>query len=240
MLACDDALVREDQLPTITLDPPILIAAFSEPHRVLSWSMLRPGYQMARRVAWLEVRNADLPAGVDAAQLIAARVARAGIDDAVLFVTSRDIRRHHLVRAAAELERAACVTTVGLSNGERIGMRLHEPPPVAGTINTLVKVSRPLCDAAFIEAISIVSEARTAAVIDAGVRRKGVVVTGTGTDCIAVAAPLAGEPAQFAGKHTALGEAIGDAVYRATADGIREWKVDFEAMQAGIARQTTA
>ncbi len=227
-------------MPTITLDPPILIATFEEPHRVLSWSMLRPGYQTVRRIAWLEVRNADLPAGIDAAQLIAARVARAGIDDAVLFVTSRDIRRHHLVRAAVETERATCVTTVGLSNGERVGMRLHEPPPVAGTINTLVKVTRPLTEAAFIEAISIVSEARTAAVIDAGVRRKGVVVTGTGTDCIAVAAPLVGEPAQFAGKHTALGEAIGDAVYRATAEGIREWRVDFDAMQARIGRQPAA
>jgi adenosylcobinamide amidohydrolase len=227
-------------LPTITLEPPILIATFDEPHRVLSWSMLRPGYQMVRRIAWLEVRNTDLPPGVDAAQVIEARVARAGIDDAVLFVTSRDIRRHHLVRAAAESERATCVTTVGLSNGERIGMRLHEPPPVAGTINTLVRVSGSLSEAAYIEAISIVSEARTAAVIDAGVRRKGVVVTGTGTDCIAVAAPLAGEPAQFAGKHTALGEAIGDAVYRATAEGIREWQVDFDEMQACIARQATA
>jgi adenosylcobinamide amidohydrolase len=222
------------------LDPPILIAAFDEPHRILSWSMLRPGYQLAQRVAWLEVRNADLPAGVDAAQLIAARVVCAGIDDAVVFVTSRNIRRHHLVRAAAESERATCVTTVGLSNGERVGMRLHEPPPVAGTINTLVSVSRPLTEAAFIEAISIVSEARTAAVVDAGVRRKGVVVTGTGTDCIAVAAPLAGGPAEFAGKHTALGEAIGDAVYRATAEGIREWKVDFDEMQARVARQATA
>lgn len=227
-------------MPTITLDPPILIAAFDEPHRILSWSMLRPGYQTVRRVAWLQVRNEDLPAGVDAAQLIAARVARAGIDDAVLFVTSRDIRRHHLVRAAADTERATCVTTVGLSNGERVGMRLHEPLPVAGTVNTLVKLSRPLSDAAYIEAISIVSEARTAAVIDAGVRRKGIVVTGTGTDCIAVAAPLTGEPAQFAGKHTALGEAIGDAVYRATADAIREWQVDFEEMQARIGRQATA
>ena len=202
--------------------------------------MLRPGYQTVRRVAWLQVRNEDLPAGVDAAQLIAARVAHAGIDDAVLFVTSRDIRRHHLVRAAADTERATCVTTVGLSNGERVGMRLHEPLPVAGTVNTLVKLSRPLSDAAYIEAISIVSEARTAAVIDAGVRRKGIVVTGTGTDCIAVAAPLTGEPAQFAGKHTALGEAIGDAVYRATADAIREWQVDFEEMQARIGRQATA
>ena len=62
----------------------------------------------------------------------------------------------------------------------------------------------------------------------------------TGTDCIAVAAPLSGEPAQFAGKHTALGEAIGDAVYRATAEGIREWRVDFDEMQARIGRQTAA
>ncbi|MEI9901841.1 MAG: adenosylcobinamide amidohydrolase [Hyphomicrobium sp.] len=114
----------------------------------------------------------------------------------------------------------------GLSNSERVGTRLHRPPVFAGTINTLVHVAQPLSDAALIEAISIATEARTTAVLDAGVERAGLTITGTGTDCIAIAAPLGDNAACYAGKHTAIGEAIGAAVYEATADGIRDWKTD--------------
>ena len=151
---------------SVKLEPPFLLATFPVPHQVLSWSMLRPGFQTAHRVAWLEIHNCDLPPDVDAGQVIRDRVGRAGLDDAVVFVTSRDVRRHHLERVAVETERATCLTTVGLSNGERVGLRLHQPPPLAGTINTLVVVSRPLAEAALIEAVSIATEARTAAVLN--------------------------------------------------------------------------
>ena len=36
----------------------------------------------------------------------------------------------------------------------------------------------------------------------------------------------------FAGKHTAIGECIGAAVYKATAEGIRTWQADFAALLA--------
>lgn len=215
-----------DEHFSIALNPPFIVVSFAADQRILSWSMLRPGLQLARRVAWLEVRNADLPANVDAGAVIRSRVADAGLDDAVVLVTSRDIRRYRFVHARVEDEDARCLTTVGLSNSERVGVRLHQPPPFAGTINTLVHVPRPLSEAALIEAISIATEARTAAVLDAGVRRGGLTITGTGTDCIAVAAPVGSDEISYAGKHTAIGEAIGAAVYEATAEGIREWKLD--------------
>ena len=88
-----------------------------------------------------------------------------------------------------------------------------------------------------IEAVSIATEARTAAVLDLGERRKGVAVTGTGTDCIAIAAPLGDDAAVFAGKHTAIGECIGAAVYKATAEGIRTWQTDFAALMARSNKQ---
>jgi adenosylcobinamide amidohydrolase len=85
--------------------------------------------------------------------------------------------------------------------------------------------------------VSIATEARTAAVLDSGERRKGVAVTGTGTDCIAIAAPLGDDAAAFAGKHTAIGECIGAAVYKATAEGIRAWRSDTAALREGSNRQ---
>jgi adenosylcobinamide amidohydrolase len=218
--------MQMQETPSLILNPPFLIATFAQPQRVLSWSMLRPGIVVARRVAWLEVRNADLPPDIDAMEVVRERVSRAGLDDAVVLVTSRDIRRFRRELASIEGEAATCVTTVGLSNSERVGERLHRPPHFAGTINTLVHVERPLSEGALIEAMSIATEARTAAVMDSGVRRGGLAITGTGTDCIAVAAPLREAEVRYAGKHTAVGEAIGAAVYRATAAGIGDWMVD--------------
>ena len=211
---------------SIALAPPHLVVAFNGPHQVLSWAPLHPGLQVASRVAWLEVRNADLPPEVDALEIIRQRIAAAGLDDAVTLVTSRDISRYQVARATVEDQHVRCIATVGLSNSERVGTRLHQPPPFAGTINLLVHIGQPLTEGAMLEAMSIATEARTAAVIDSDIARGGLAVTGTGTDCVAVAAPRGDTPQQYAGKHTALGEATGAAVYRAVADGIKDWLID--------------
>jgi adenosylcobinamide amidohydrolase len=63
-------------------------------------------------------------------------------------------------------------------------------------------------------------------VIEARVERGGLAITGTGTDCIAIAAPFGEDPLPYAGKHTAIGEAIGACVHRAVADGISDWLID--------------
>ncbi len=212
---------------TLCCRPPFLVATFERPQLLLSWSLTRPGFQSARRVAWLEVRNADLPPGQDPLAVIAGMLEEAGLGDAVALVTSRAIARHHVAEATVEGYRAVCVATVGLSNGERVGERSRVPVPLPGTINLLVHVSHALTEAAMIETVSVVTQARTLAVIEAGVERGGVAVTGTGTDCIVVAAPAEGEAQAFAGLHTATGEAVGRAVYHAMREGIAVWKRDF-------------
>lgn len=197
--------------------------------------MLRPGLQQVQRIAWIEVRNSDLPPDVDASDVIRARVVDGGLSDAVVLVTSRDIGRYCCAHASVDGQDAHCLTTVGLSNSERVGARLHQPPNFPGTINTLVHIAHALSEAAMLEAISIATEARTTAVLDADVRRGALTVTGTGTDCIAIAAPTGSPEASYAGKHTAIGEAIGAAVYRATAEGIADWKADISAAQRPVA-----
>jgi adenosylcobinamide amidohydrolase len=211
--------------------PPHLVASFDAPQAMLSWSIARPGFQVASRVAWREVRNADLPASEDPADSIQRLMADADLADAICLVTSRDITRYHLAQAAVEGVVATTLATVGLSNGERVGQRCSEPVPLPGTINVLLHVSCPMSEAALIETVSIVTEARTAAILDTGARRAGAAVTGTGTDCIVVAAPDEAGGARFAGLHTAIGEAVGDAVYRAIREGVEVWQADWaEAM----------
>lgn len=217
------------QLPfEIDCRPPFLIATFPEPQRVLSWAVTHPGLNLAARVAWLEVRNKDLPEDVDALQYIRAALEREDLGDAVTLITSRDIRRYHLSQACVEGLVATCLTTVGLSNAERVGVRSTEPVPQPGTINTLVHVAAPLSKAALLETLSVVTQARTAAVLESGVRRDGVAITGTGTDCIAVAAPPGTPEVIYAGLHTAIGEAVGKCTYAATSAGIATWRVDFD------------
>jgi adenosylcobinamide amidohydrolase len=156
----------------IQCKPPFLIARLSSPHRVLGWSLLHPGFSIVRDVVWVEVRNRDLGPGVDPTALLQTKLVEAGLPGALAFMTSRDIMRWRFSEARAEDVEAACLTTVGLSNGERIGSRRSVRAP-AGTINTLVRISRPLTDGALVEAISIVAEARTAAVLETGGRKTG-------------------------------------------------------------------
>jgi adenosylcobinamide amidohydrolase len=212
--------------------PPLLVASFDAPQAMLSWSITRPGFQTARRVAWLEVRNADLPPHEDPVVSIDRLMADADLADAICLVTSRNVARHQLTQATVEGVTATCLATVGLSNGERVGQRCAEPVPLPGTINVLLHVTRPLSEGALVEAVSIVTEARTAAVLDSGVRRAGVAVTGTGTDCIVAAAPAGADALRFAGLHTAVGEAVGGAVYRAIREGVAVWQADWDASTA--------
>lgn len=209
---------------------PWLVARFDGPCTVLSWSANRPGFVTATRVAWLEVTGSEVACLGDPGAFLDTRLEAAKLRGAVGLMTARDVRRHHLARATVEDVTVEVLTTVGLTNGERIGRRACDPATPArlpiGTINTLVHVSRRLTRGAMIEASSLATQARTLAVIEAGVTREGVVVTGTGTDCIALACPTVGDADPHAGLHTAVGEAIGHAVLDATRAGVAGWLAD--------------
>lgn len=210
----------------LELATPFLIARFSAPHRTLGWSITRPGFDLVREVAWIEVRDADLPLDVDPVDFVSAKLAARDLTAAAVFLTSREILHHHLARSRIGVAAATCLTTVGLSNGEKVGARQQRAAKAIGTINTLIHVSRPLSDGAFVEAVSIASQARTAAVMETNTLRNGPSITGTGTDCILVAAPTQGTPECCAGLHTDIGEMIGAAVYEATLAGAREWSAE--------------
>lgn len=213
--------------PTMRIEcqKPWLIARLPTRCMTLGWSLAKPGFVETSVVAWLEVRNADLTTDVDPLALLRRKLAEGGLEDSVAFMTARDVRRHHLARRRVEDVEAFCLATVGLANGEAVGSRrVFEGLP--STINTLVHVSRPLTDAAFIEALSIVAQARTAAVLETAHLRTGPRITGTGTDCIVVAAPLGDGPLDCAGLHTAVGEAIGGATYDAVREGSEAWSAE--------------
>jgi adenosylcobinamide amidohydrolase len=83
-----------------------------------------------------------------------------------------------------------------------------------GTINIIVSVPVPLGDAAYVNAVMTATEAKTQALLEAGIR-----ATGTASDAVCIAAPVAGERADFAGPRSLWGARIARAVHAAVHAG---------------------
>lgn len=207
--------------------PRLLVARFAEPQRTVSWAIVGGGLTSARAVAWIQIADADLAPPVDPCELARSRLAAAGIPDAIALLTSRDVGTYVDVHATHGEASCRCIATVGLGNALRAGdpPGLSDPAPKVGTINVLCHSSVPLTDEAMLEALALASEARAVAMreVDVPSRISGLPASGTGTDCIAIAAPAAGEPQRYAGKHTVTGHLIGHTVHAAVRDGAARW-----------------
>ncbi|MEN9464145.1 MAG: hypothetical protein RL217_326 [Pseudomonadota bacterium] len=102
--------------------------------------------------------------------------------------------------------------TAGIANLRRPGDRADECPQI-GTINIWLLIHQALTDAALVEALMQLTEAKTTAIRDLGLISPLSLLpaSGTGTDSHAVLCPIAPQPLAYCGKHTALGELIGRA-----------------------------
>jgi adenosylcobinamide amidohydrolase len=212
---------------TYRLDHPWLIADFEQPQKMLGWSLTHPGFSVSNRVVWLEVKDTDLDIDTDANAFLADKMKSNGFEDAVGLMTSREVRYHHHSQSTFAEVTGQCLTTLGLNNGSHAGFPDDEDQLFGyGTINTLCHVNVPLTDGAMAEASSIVTEARTVALLDYYKSRDPLInrITGTGTDCIIVACPVADDRTPFAGLHTDVGKAIGKAVYQATIEAVQVWQ----------------
>jgi len=103
----------------------------------------------------------------------------------------------------------------GVADGERA------TPWRPGTINIIVSVPVPLRDAAYVNAVMTATEAKTQAVLEAGFR-----ATGTASDAICVAAPVAGDPEDFAGPRSLWGARIARAVHAAVRAGALRYQAE--------------
>jgi adenosylcobinamide hydrolase len=102
---------------------------------------------------------------------------------------------------------------------------------VAGTINTMLLLNRPMTAAALARAVVTMTEAKSAALQRLAVPScySADLATGTGTDQFCVAAPSGGgKPLTSASPHMKVGELIGLAVRRATGEALR-WQNGLEA-----------
>jgi adenosylcobinamide amidohydrolase len=216
-----------NQKTRIILNEPWLEVLFPCPHSVLSWALLGGGWRTASKVLWHRATDEDLPIGLDPLTLFLERIERDGMDkDATGFLCGAPVGSYIDAVEACSGEWVRCLGTVGLSNGVRVGDPSYLGNPKVGTINILLQSSLPLSLAASIEASSVVTQARTLAVLEAQVQSAegSGFLTGTGTDCIVIASPVAENPAAFSGTHTLIGHLIGKAVLEVMNTGIQRWK----------------
>ena len=205
-----------------------LVAGFAQPWTVVSWAVVNGGWQRTQQVAWLYLRLHEIRNVMDPAEWMQGQMHAEGLSGAVGFMTSRRAGTFVEATGADAGCSAWAVGTVGLSNALRVGDS-SGPIQMPGTINLLVCCSQPLTVEAATEALCLVSEAKALAMMESGVAsvRSGLLATGTGTDYLAVAWPPHGERTSYAGKHTAVGAAMGQAAYAAISEGAAEWLEEY-------------
>jgi adenosylcobinamide amidohydrolase len=116
------------------------------------------------------------------------------------------------------------LVTAGVSNARRAGdpadyAFMNEECQKVGTINIIVLTNATLSEAAMVECVMMVAEAKASCLQDLNVKSRVSegIATGTGTDSTAIACGT-GPEVIYCGKHVLFGELLGKAVYQ----GVKE------------------
>jgi adenosylcobinamide hydrolase len=190
-------------------DIPLLVWRLSEPAIAISSAVLGGGIGPCE---WLV--NASVPMSYDrgdpAAHLreLAAGLGLSG--PGVGLLTGVDVADV----VAADDDGVRLWATVGLGAPVQAAADVDAVAPHAGTVNLVAWVPRRLSDAALVNAVATITEAKTQAI-----RELGLAATGTATDAVAVLCPPAGEAADYAGPRSRWGRRLARAAYRAVLDG---------------------
>jgi adenosylcobinamide amidohydrolase len=169
------------------------------------------------------VLNAQVPIefpSTDLAGHLDTLAAGFGLDEpGVGFLTAADVTtyQHSIDRGVT-----ACAT-VGLGHptwaANDNGATNGPEEPLVGTINIVASVPVRLSDAALVNAIATVTEAKSQALAELGVPG-----TGTASDAICVLCPTDGAAELFAGPRAAFGAPLACAVHRAVRRGTVTWQ----------------
>lgn len=111
-------------------------------------------------------------------------------------------------------------TTVGISKPTWASAE-DEEAPLVGTINLVGRVSRRLSDAALVNAIATVTEAKAQAMFTAGIDG-----TGTASDAVCVLCPAEGEAEPFGGPRSAIGAPLARVTFAAVLNGVGRYRDD--------------
>ncbi|MBF0193992.1 MAG: adenosylcobinamide amidohydrolase [Magnetococcales bacterium] len=211
------------------LTPPWLLLKLHCTHTVLSWAINKPGYVETDKIAWLQVKSEDLPIDLNPKTYLQEQLSKKGLTDSVTLMTSRNVAAYKQLRVEHKGVVCQGIITLDLGNGSHVGYPdTTSTSYIPGTINIFCQTSQKLDATAMLEAISIISQGRTAALTEIAcqIRSCPDPVTGTGTDNIALAIPTGDDGSCYAGLHTPAGQAIGKCAYELTKIAAIDWMTE--------------
>ena len=137
-------------------------------------------------------------------------------------MTSASMDSFRRVTRSSQGVEIAVMVTAGISNaccaGDRAAWRTFQADGNStGTINIIIIANAMMSQAAMVESVMVVTEAKTVAMRKLGVKStvSGLMATGTGTDAIAVVNGFGLEAIHYCGKHVLFGEMLASAVIEA-------------------------
>ena len=240
------------QQPTFTIrrSGRFLVADLAGPHRVLGTSVRNGG--LVEHVRWLvnhqscegtghiDRHNVIVDAGLDAYHDVVCEEIALPPGETAVMGTAANMNYVALVTEVDEDVTVTAAVTAGVegnatSAGEPALWReteagIQKVPAYAGTINTMLLISRPLTAPALARAVVTMTEGKSAALQRLSIPSKLHIdlATGTGTDQYCIAAPASGSKALTStSPHMKLGEIIGKATRTATLEALR-WQNGLE------------
>lgn len=200
---------------------------FSIPHQVLSSAVLNGGLVYADHIV-----NLKVPKCVSAPSSPQLTLTKYCEDEnwhgsSVGMMTAASMDSFRQAKESAQGIDIIVLVTSGLSNARRVADHAEHrimaaESEVIGTINIIMLTSAILTGAAMVEALLIMTEAKTAALQDAGIRSpiSNKIATGTGTDSVAVVSGDGPDTVSYCGKHVLFGEMLGRMVTDTVASSI--------------------
>lgn len=199
---------------------------FNQEMDFLSWAIVNGGFSSGKNIFWANVTSKELPVHLSPKEVLNTRMNEVNMENSLGLMTSANLSDYVITTAEKNGLQVKVLCTVGMGNALRVG-DVGKNYLSVGTINILCSINKSLSTEALIEAMSIVAEARTLAVLEENITSKvsGLKATGTGTDCIVIASEkINTEKMIYSGKHTVLAELIGKSVWSAVSTGIMKWK----------------
>lgn len=189
---------------------PVLVWRHASPVRIVSSASVGGGIGTAAWVVNVEVddsyRRTDLAAHIGE---IAADLHLVG-NGVGLLTAARVGRFGEAAEGGVDVH-----ATVGLSVPTWAAAP-SEPEPVApGTVNIVVDMPVACTDAALVNMVMTITEAKTQALVEAGVPG-----TGTASDAVVVTCPVAGDPVVFGGPRSQWGQQVARCVHTAVSSRI--------------------
>nr|WP_320117114.1 adenosylcobinamide amidohydrolase [uncultured Marinifilum sp.] len=204
---------------------------FAEPVKMLSSAILNGGFQYASHFlnAKVDANFNGERTDFESPEISLDKLAKKNnwTGNCVGMMTAAYMKSFRSVKIERQGVWIEALVTAGVSNARRAGdladyQFINEECEKLGTINILILTNAELTEAAMVESLMILAEAKAACMQDLNIksRASNTIATGTGTDSAAIACGK-GAKVKYCGKHVLFGEILAKAVIQAISQSLQ-------------------